>query len=193
MNIIHKNKWAAVWLGFSAVIFSQLIYFIVIIGKTTTLPTQDFDLVLTYSDAETMVPALKLAQSRHKPLYVSIAPWEPTPFRNMPLSGLKEVHIDPRGKTTDQNARRAAEFIRQGGYKRVVLDVAWFHVPRSLFLTKLYLLGSGVEVTPCDRFPAPLHWWMARLLRIEFFKFWGSLGRVLLALDGWETGPDGPR
>jgi len=170
----------------------QFYYFLRIYSGLTFRPSEGFDLVLTYSDESSMEAALDLALSRKKPLYVSQALWEPNPFRKHPASDLTKVHLDPTASTTDQNARRAAAFIRQGGYKRVALDVGWFHVPRALFLTRLYLLGSGVQVIPCSKTPLPEHWWAKRLFRMELLKFWGSLGRVALAFFGWETGPSGP-
>jgi len=170
----------------------QFAYYGMIFFDLRTTLSKDFDLVITYSDTASMEPALDLAHSHHKPLYVSQAPPEKLPFSNHPRNDLKEVIVDNTAWTTDQNARRATEFIRKGGYKRVVLDVAWFHLPRALFLTRLYLLGSGAEITPCSKTPLPDHWWNYWLFHREIFKFWGSLGRVALASIGIETGPKGP-
>jgi hypothetical protein len=170
----------------------QVIYFGALIHNTGTVPDGHFDLILTYSDAQPMESALQLASSQHVPLYISQAPWEGKPFSKHPPADLTQVHLDPTAATTDQNARRAAAFIRQGGYHRVVLDVGWFHVPRALFLTRLYLLGSGVEVVPCSIVPKPAQWWTKRLFWVELIKFWGSMGRVILAFLGWQTGPTGP-
>jgi hypothetical protein len=148
----------------------QVIYFYSLIHNTGTAPGGSFDLILTYSDAQPMEPALELAQSQHKPLYVSQAPWEAKPFSKITPADLTQLYLDPHAATTDQNARRAAAFIRQGGYRQVVLDVGWFHVPRALFLTKLYLLGSGVEVVPCSITAKPTQWWTKRSFRLELFK-----------------------
>jgi hypothetical protein len=171
----------------------EIIYFCTLISCTRTAPNANFDLVVTYSDSNPMEPALELANSQHKPLYVSQAPWESKPFLKYPPADLALVEIDPNAATTDQNARHAVAFIRQGGYQRVVLDVDWFHLPRALLLTRLYLMGSGVAVIPCVKTPLPDQWWTKRLFQIELFKFWGSIGRVILAFLGWQTGPTGPR
>jgi hypothetical protein len=170
----------------------QFLYFFSRIKSTGTDPGRDFDLVLTYSDLTSMRPALDLALSQHKPLYVSQAPWEANPFSHLAIADLALVHLDPNATTTDQNARRAAAFIQQGGYHKVVLDVDWFHVPRALFLTRLYLMGSRVEVMACDKTTLPPQWWNQRWFHIELYKFWGSIVRVILAFLGWETGPSGP-
>jgi len=193
LNIQSFRKKVAFLIGIFLFLFGlQLAYFVPLYKNLNTQLAQDFDLVLTYSDNSNMEPALDLARAHHKPLYVSQAHWEVNPFKTHPQTELTEVHIDPVSETTDQNARHAAAFIRQGVYKRVVLDVGWFHVPRALFLTRLYLLGSGVEVIPCAKTPLPLHWWANRLFHQELYKFWGSIGRVILAFFGWETGPSGP-
>ena len=138
-----------------------------------------------------MEPALALARSHHKPLYVSQAPWEENPFPHLAETDTTQINMDLTSATTDQNARRAANFIIAGGYKVIVLDVDWFHVPRALFLTRLYLLGSGVKVIPCSKTGLPTHWWTKRLFLNELYKFWGSMGRVVLAFFGKETGPKG--
>ena len=199
----------------AALLAAQFIYFLTTIQTESITPAGDFDLVLTYSDLASLDPALELAFSREKPLFVSQAPWELPPFPNQPPGKLKSVYVDTFSRTTDANARQAARFIKRGGYKKVVLDVAWFHLPRALFLTRLYLLGSGVEVIPCAKTLPPglstigpgtpnasasagglstgaAIWWKSRLFHVELFKFWGSLGRVALAAVGLETGPNGP-
>ncbi len=78
---------------------------------TGTEPLGDFDLVLTYSEDSFMKPALDLAVSRRKPLFVSQAPWETYPFPQRPAADLGLVHFDSKATTTDQNARHAAIFI----------------------------------------------------------------------------------
>ena len=192
MTFRSRSPWLFSFGALVLLVAAQLAYFIPIIQAESTQPSGDFDLVLTYSDLSNMDPALDLALAHSKPLFISQAPWEPNPFTNRPPGNLRNVFIDSFAKTTDWNARDAARFIKRGGYKRVVLDVAWFHVPRALFLTRLYLLGSGVEVIPCTKTPVPQRWWADRLFHIELFKFWGSLGRVALAAVGWETGPNEP-
>jgi hypothetical protein len=189
MNYLKRYKVAFILTTLLLAFLIQISYYCRIYEHVGTEPTRDFDLVLTYSDASSMDAALQMAHSHHKPLYVSQAAWEVLPFRGKPVSELAQVHMDQTSSTTDQNARHAAPYIKQMGYKRVLLDVAWFHVPRALFLTRLYLLGSGVKVIPCMKTPPPENWWSHPMFRRELFKFWGSLGRVILAFFGWETGP----
>ncbi len=95
---------------------------------------------------------------------------------------------DPTARTTDQNARNSAAFIRKGGYKRVALVCSWDHGPRALFLARLYLLGSGVQINLYPDEPVPNRYWMTRDFWIQMFRFWGSLGRVglhLFGIDDW--------
>ncbi len=166
----------------------QVLLFGRIYSHLETKPTENYDLILTYSDEGSMQPVLDLALSQRKPLYISISPPERNPLFLNSILGLKNVYVESNANTTDQNARYAAKFIRRGNYKNVVLDVGWFHVPRALFLTKLYLLGSGVKVIPCAKVSAPFAWWTRPLFWVELLKFWGSIGRVVLAFWGWETG-----
>jgi hypothetical protein len=170
----------------------QSFSFLSLILTTGTDPGEDFDLVIAYSELTTMRPALDLALFRRKPIYISQGAWEANPFPHLPKADQALVHIDSSAATTDQNARHAAAFIRRGGYKKVALDVEWYHMPRALFLTRLYLMGSGVKVIPCVKTPLPAQWWEMRLFHIEFYKFWGSIFRVILAFLGWEGGPTGP-
>ena len=144
-------------------------------------PVPDCDVVVVYGgEARRFPAALRLAQSLRKPLYMTGAPDEAAAARKQIPEGFNQATLDGTTLTTDQNARRAAAFIRSGGYKRAVLVTSWFHEPRALFLTRLYLWGTGVQVEPDPVSPVPSGWWREGLFWIETAKFWGSLGRVLL-------------
>lgn len=97
--------------------------------------------------------------------------------------------VEDKARTTDQNARYSAPLIRAAGVQDIVLALPWYHLPRALFLTRLYLRGTGVTVTPYASTPLPSGWALRPQFWEELFKFWGSLGRVGLASLGWETGP----
>ncbi len=176
------------------VLAAEALYFSLTYRSLQPVPPAQFELVLKYTDSGSLKFALALAESSHKPIFISRAPWEGTlVYRKIPKS--LKVTIDSSGRTTDANARHSAAFIRANGFKRVLLVTAWFHEPRALFLTRFYLGGSGVSVTACSSEPVPAGWWRRGEFWAEIFKFWGSLGRVILASAplGWETGPDKAR
>lgn len=96
------------------------------------------------------------------------------------------VLVEYRARTTDQNARFCAPIIRAKGIHSVVLALPWYHLPRALFLTRLYLAGSGVTVTPYATIPLPEDWWKHREFPVELYKFWGSLMRIVLSWAGFD-------
>lgn len=99
------------------------------------------------------------------------------------------VFVDNRAKTTDQNARYSTPMIKSIGMKDICLALPWYQMPRGLFLTRLYLLGSGVKVTPYMISLRPRYWFADRLFLWELVKFWGSIGRVALSWAGIEDWP----
>jgi hypothetical protein len=60
-------------------------------------------------------------------------------------------------------------------------------MPRALFLTRIYLWGTDVQVDPYWAEPIPAAWWKIGHFWLEGLKFWGSLIRVVFAAFGWET------
>jgi DUF218 domain len=147
------------------------------------------DVAVVYGgDIESSRYGISLARSLGCPLYLSETLWK--------LVGLKpeikalgsSVSIEPRALTTDQNARYAAPFIRQKGFRNIALVCAWHHEPRALFLARLYLIGSGVRVRPYPYDPTPPHFLGKPIFWVQMVKFWGSLGRVALhwvGIDNW--------
>ncbi len=102
---------------------------------------------------------------------------------------LPKLVVEGRARTTDQNARYSAPLIRTSGANSVVLLRPWFHLPRALFLTRFYLRGSGIQVTPVSLDRLPADWWLRKEFWFEMIKFWGSLFRVGLAGFGIEEWP----
>lgn len=96
------------------------------------------------------------------------------------------ITVDHFAMTTDQNARNAVQFLKKGGYHRALLVTSWFHMPRALFLTRIYLLGSGISVQPFYYEEVPSNVWSQPDFWGELFRFWGSLVRVALAAVGFE-------
>ncbi len=101
----------------------------------------------------------------------------------------KPFLLENRARTTDQNARYCAPMILRTGAKRVVLALPWYHLPRALFLTRYYLLGRGISVTPYATTPLPSGWFFRPFFWEEMVKFWGSLGRIALSWVGVENWP----
>jgi hypothetical protein len=95
--------------------------------------------------------------------------------------------------TTDQDARLTVPVVKsllcESVGKKVLLVTSWYHLPRAYFLTRLYLLGSGITLDCVPSNKAPAKWWRSPDLRREFPKFWGSLFRAGLALVGIQNWP----
>jgi hypothetical protein len=56
-------------------------------------------------------------------------------------------------------------------------------------VTRLYLLGSGIEVMRVSAEVRPKEWWRERLLWMEIPRMWGTALRVVLAAVGIENWP----
>jgi hypothetical protein len=147
------------------------------------------DLVVVYGGLyQSSKHGIELAKVFNCPIYFSESAQTVRTLK-VPLASLSApVTVDPRAKTTDQNARYAAPFIKSGGYRRVALVCAWHHMPRSLFLARLYLLGSNAAVVPYPNDPAPERFWSKRDFWRQYLMLWGSLLRVGLhcfGVDNW--------
>lgn len=101
----------------------------------------------------------------------------------------KPFQLENRARTTDQNARYCAPMILKAGAKRVVLALPWYHLPRALFLTRYYLRGNNITVTPYATLPLPAGWFLRPHFWEEMVKFWGSLARIALSWVGVENWP----
>jgi uncharacterized SAM-binding protein YcdF (DUF218 family) len=94
--------------------------------------------------------------------------------------------IEDRADTTFQNALFVAELSRMHGVRSAILVTDDYHMPRSLFLLKLLLAGSGVKVRPCaieiGRFGHnPLAWQYLNKKRVynEMVELWGSVAEMV--------------
>ncbi len=176
---------------FAAVLlFSQAAYYLWIFQGSFRPPAPGCDGVLAYGGLTMAVFRRPFSgpNSLHRgAVYLSGAPSEIEVIGIKPASSNIPVVLDPNAFTTDQNARHAAAYLRSKGLHHVELVTSWFHMPRALFLTRIYLWGTGVEVDPLWAEPIPEHWWKAGRFWLEGLKFWGSLMRVVLAEFGWET------
>jgi len=152
--------------------------------------TPPADLVLVYSVDPVRVPAgINLAQKCQAP-YFMVSDRGLHDFQDQikryGRPGSAQILLDGKATTTDQNARFTASMICKLQVKTVLLVTSWYHMPRALFLARLYLLGSSVKVYPFPADVAPADWWREGIFWKEYVKFWGSLGRVGLAVIGIE-------
>ncbi len=181
-----KKKWLLLF-GL-LVLFSfggEWLYFQTIYRTSTTDPSSG-DVVLVYGGKLGRSEAgLALANRYHLPLFVSDTYGGPKDFEQKIGVSWGSVVVDHYARTTDQNARNAVRFLKQGGYRKGLLVTSWYHMPRALFLTRYYLMGTSIHVEPyyfdmTESFVNQPDFWA------EIFRFWGSLGRVALALGGFE-------
>ncbi|HVZ80658.1 MAG TPA: YdcF family protein [bacterium] len=99
------------------------------------------------------------------------------------------ILTETKARTTDQNARYLKPMLKEAGVKTAELVLPWYHLPRAYFLTRLYFLGTGIQVIPVADPPAPPGWWRHSVIWVEYVKLWGSLARVGLACLGIENWP----
>jgi len=110
------------------------------------------------------------------------------------LPGVMLFIDDSLATSTDGNARYAAPLLKDLSVQDVALVTSWFHMPRSLFLLKLYLGTSSIHVYPYAYGVISDQPWESPFLQLECFKFWGSVWRVVLhavGIDDWPHNPCG--
>ena len=170
----------------AALLIPEFVYFQCAF-KGETGPLAPYDVVLVYGGKFSRTPAgLALAQKAGVPVFISEAFGDPNDVQKKAGGVTVPVTVDHFAKTTDQNARNAAKFLKAGGFRRPLLVTSWYHLPRALFLTRLYLGGSGLLVQGHASDSIPPHWWQEPDAWAELAKFWGSVVRVALALFGFE-------
>lgn len=84
-----------------------------------------------------------------------------------------------RATSTFENALYTSRIIKSHGYKSVLLVTSDYHMPRSLILLKLFLMGDDVEIHSHEVHDvartATADAVLPKLLYNEMVKFWGSL------------------
>ncbi len=148
-------------------------------------------MVLVYSGGENRTSVVRQWDKAAPPPVFLFSGWDYKKADLKKATGLVDdrLWVEDKSRTTDQNARYCVPLILQSGDKDLVLALPWYHLPRALFLTRFYLKGMDVMVTPYAGGPLPDHWWSSPYFRLELFKFWGSLLRILLADIGVENWP----
>ena len=174
---------------FLAAFLAQFLYYSRVYSELNSKPQGGYDVVLMYTGEISFINAAKMALAGHTSLFISgrIDPIQSIENAQQ-LMGASSVFYNPHALTTDQNARDSSDFIRQKNYHQALLVTGWDHIPRALLLTRYYFVGSGVNIVPYAACPAPKDWWHYRQAWRQFFKLWGSLGRVVLhwvGVDDW--------
>src|ERR1700690_4349407 len=173
-----------VWIASSTAI-QMLSFGLVYRGKM--VPAASCKALLVYGGVMgRSVEGLSLANKAHVPLFISDSFGGPKDFEQKIGLSHVPVTVDHFARTTDQNARNAVKFLKKGNYQKALLVTSWFHMPRALFLTRLYLIGSGITVDPAYFESIPSHYWTNPDFWAEIVRFWGSLGRVALAFFGFQ-------
>jgi uncharacterized SAM-binding protein YcdF (DUF218 family) len=145
-------------LGFCAALalVCECLYFHLIYrDQTNVLPA--CDAVLVYGGVyNRSVQGLALANRIKAPIFISDSFGGPKDVRKKIGSSRVAITVDHFGMTTDQNARNAVQYLKKGGYRKALLVTDWFHMPRALFLTRLYLLQENPHPTRNPLGPHPM-------------------------------------
>jgi len=168
-----------------AIVFECLYFQLIYRGQTNS--GSACEVVLVYGGYfNRSVEGLALANKTRVPLFISDSFDDTQEVEKKIGPSRVMITVDHFARTTDQNARHAVGFLKKGNFRKAALVTSWYHMPRALFLTRLYLLGSGIAVQPYFFEPIPPLWWAQSEFWIEIIRFWGSLGRAVLAALGFE-------
>jgi uncharacterized SAM-binding protein YcdF (DUF218 family) len=182
-----KKKWIlkALLIAVAAVFAGQALYFAAVMaGANHTAPSEA--LVVFRGTEKRVAAGYALAASGVAPKLILTPAAETARNRYDKRFGLPAgvTHLkEPAARTTFENAYYTARLIEAGNLHKVTLVTSNYHMPRSLLLMRLFLLGRGVEVDgykvsaveegarPPDGYRATF----AKLVYNEMLKFWGSL------------------
>lgn len=149
-------------------------------------PSSDkFDLIMVFPDTpERIAAGFKLAQDGYAPLFaISNAGLKSleADARNYGRPTAVEFVTSPKSRSTFEDAFNTREIVRQHGVRSLQLVTSAWHMPRSYFLLKCLLSGTGVVVrtapvedprtAPGGRQASILR---AKLAVNETVKCWGS-------------------
>ena len=173
-----------------AILIAQCWYMKSVITEEAAEGLSTPDVVLVYGGGpQRIATGLKVAeQMKAKWGVYSAGAGEPVPGAKGKRRKF-EVRIVHGAYTTDQNARTTAPVLKELHVKSVILVTSWYHMPRALLVTRLYLLGSGIEIMRVSAEVRPKEWWRERRLWMEIPRMWGTAWRVGLAVVGIENWP----
>ena len=99
------------------------------------------------------------------------------------------VDLDYQARNTYGNAIEGARWAHKRGYHSVILVTASYHLPRAMLEFSHAMPDIAVRGTPVVPEASRLHrWWqdptLARLMVLEFVKYWGASVRLSLGFSG---------
>jgi uncharacterized SAM-binding protein YcdF (DUF218 family) len=191
LDRFFTRKKFRVLIGFvSALFLFQILYYIWVFKTLAVIPPPA-DLVLIYSGGDDRETAARNWRGQAMPPLFLFSGWEYKREDLRRSTGLPDSRflVEDRAKTTDQNIRYSLPLIQRSGAQKLILALPWYHLPRALFLTRLYLMGTGDSVIAYATLPLPAGWWKAWDFWREIIKFWGSLFRITLSWIGIENWP----
>ena len=170
-----------------AVLLVQLIYYAWVIEGSSSIPKNP-DMVLVYGgDNNRASVGLNVARKYRVPFFLFSGFTKAVAEEMMGKygkPGSAKIISEDKAQTTDQNARFSTPIIRRLPVRTVVLVTSRYHMPRALFLARLYLLGTSVKVYPHPSDSPDTNIWKSRDLWRDYISFWGSIYRVFLSCFG---------
>ena len=162
----------------------QSAYFLTMLGGEKELQKADLIVAFAGRDNRTaeayrlleqsLAPNLAISPATDKSLLVYEKKYLPSqPFGRI---------IEEKARTTLENAVYTKRILEENGFRSAILVTSWDHMPRSFFLLKAMILGSGVAVQPVMTATGRLdagNWrrhstgW--KMVYNEMVEFWGSL------------------
>lgn len=99
------------------------------------------------------------------------------------------VDLDYQARNTYGNAVEGARWAHKQGFRSVILVTASYHLPRAMLEFGHAMPDIAVHGSPVVPEASRLHrWWedpaLARLMVLEFFKYWGVSIRLALGFSG---------
>ncbi len=187
LKFTHKLFLAAALFLFCLGLAQALYYASVFANLPTVIPPAD--MILIYSGPDDRTEILRDWGDKPSPLFL-LSGQDYTAWKlQRELKSGRPMLVEDWARTTDQNARYCAPIVLKKGVKQVVLALPWYHLPRAMFLTRVYLRGTGVTVAPYATVAVPSGWYLRPIFWIEMVKFWGSLMRVGLSHFGVQDFP----
>lgn len=170
--------------GASAVVLVlclEAVYFYRVIQSEK--PLEKADAIVVFDGYRERVEAgYKLSGLGYAPNLV-VSPADAYHLKNYNLRyGLPEsVNLirEEKARTTFENAYYTGKIIRDNRFDSIILVTSRYHLPRSLFLLKMVLLGQPVRIQIHSPSAGGGSLWTysggRRLIHREMLRFWGSL------------------
>ena len=195
MNVFYKHKVlrlaARAAMALIIVALFQAFYFLMVLNMEST--AAEPDAVVIFGGTTRRVEAGYATANAVNAPFILLSPATEAGRRKYDAKyGLQPGinHLaEPRARTTFENAFHVSRIIKQQGWQSVILVTSDYHMPRSLGLLRLLLIGDGVSIHPYSvsgkslgKPPWEYRKIMARVMYNEMIKYWGSLGECAAVL-----------